>query len=317
VTRFRVPITLLLTLALTGASVVARQNERVSGSRSENAAAGDTWKAGLARVVITPDAPIRLGGYASRTSPSAGVLHDLQARALALEAPGSSPIVIVSAEVLGFPPPLAARIARAVTARHGLPPDRLFLAATHTHAAPVLRDTVTGTFRLAGEESRRVQAYTERLEQQIADVVGRALADLAPARLAFGRGRTEFGVNRRVLTEKGVTFGANREGPSDSDVPVLRVETPDGRLRGVVFGYACHNTTLTGDVNEVSGDYAGFAQAALEAQHPGIAAMFLMGAGGDIDPQPRGALEHARTHRPWRRSCNACWTGRCVPWTRR
>jgi neutral ceramidase len=74
------------------------------------------------------------------------------------------------------------------------------------------------------------------------------------------------------------------------------VETPGGRLRGVLFAYACHNTTLTGDFNEVAGDYAGFAQAAIEARHPGTTAVFLMGAGGDIDPQPRGKLEHARDH---------------------
>ena len=41
-----------------------------------------------------------------------------------------------------------------------------------------------------------------------------------------------------------------------------------GRLRAVVFGYACHNTTLGAESTQFHGDYAGFAQAWLEQEHP-------------------------------------------------
>jgi neutral ceramidase len=287
---------LLLAPLVAAGMVSALLAGHTSAWREQGAAPAAAWKAGTARVVITPWAPIRLAGYASRSAPSQGVVHDLYARALALESADGGRLVIVSAEVLGFPPPMAARIAGAVTATHGLAPEQFILAATHTHAGPVLRDSLTGSFRLQGEEAERVREYTARIEEQVAALVGRALADLAPARLAFGTGEATFGVNRRVFTPKGVTFGANHEGPSDPDVPVLRVSSPDGTLRAVVFGYACHNTTLTGDFNEVSGDYAGFAQAALEARHPSATALFLTGVAGDIDPQPRGRLDHARAH---------------------
>jgi len=43
------------------------------------------WKAGLARVVITPEEPMWMGGYAARTKPSEGKIHDLYAKALAVE----------------------------------------------------------------------------------------------------------------------------------------------------------------------------------------------------------------------------------------
>ena len=43
------------------------------------------WKAGVARVDTTPTAPVRMAGYASRTSPSQGVAHPLVTKALALE----------------------------------------------------------------------------------------------------------------------------------------------------------------------------------------------------------------------------------------
>ena len=59
----------------------------------------------------------------------------------------------------------------------------------------------------------------------------------------------------------------------------------------IVFGYACHNTTLQDDFVQFHGDYAGVAQAALEARHPGTTALFVAGCGADANPNPRGTLE--------------------------
>jgi hypothetical protein len=121
------------------------------------------------------------------------------------------------------------------------------------------------------------------------EVVADALADLRPARLATGQGIARFAVNRRQATEKGVINGTNPGGPVDHAVPVLRVETPDGKLRAVAFGYACHNTTLS--FNQWCGDYAGFAQLYLQERHPGAVALFWMGCGGDANPLPRRTVE--------------------------
>jgi hypothetical protein len=78
------------------------------------------------------------------------------------------------------------------------------------------------------------------------------------------------------------------KGPTDHAVPVLAVFTPEGKLEAVLFGYACHNTVM--GFNRWSGDYAGFAQIALEKSHPGATAMFFMGCGGDQNPLPRKDL---------------------------
>src|SRR5262249_6157607 len=83
-------------------------------------------------------------------------------------------------------------------------------------------------------------------------------------------------------------------GPVDHDVPVLRVEGDDGKLKAVVFGYACHNTTL--QFMQWCGDYAGFAQAYLEEKHPGATALFWAGCGGDAHPLPRGAVALCEKH---------------------
>jgi hypothetical protein len=79
-------------------------------------------------------------------------------------------------------------------------------------------------------------------------------------------------------------------------VPILKITGADGKLRGVLFGYACHNTTLTAEIYQLSGDYAGFAAAELEKRHPGATALFLMLCGADQNPNPRGTVELGRKH---------------------
>src|SRR5262249_58844737 len=82
----------------------------------------------------------------------------------------------------------------------------------------------------------------------------------------------------------------------DHAVRVGGVPAPDGRRRAVASGGACHNTTMPPCDGRYCGDYAGFAQAALEADDPAAVALFLAGAGADQDPEPRGTLDLTRQH---------------------
>ena len=91
-------------------------------------------------------------------------------------------------------------------------------------------------------------------------------------------------------------IGVNPSGPVDPFVPVIAAYAADGKLLAILFGYACHNTTLTAAIYQISGDYAGFAQADLEAAHPGAVALFLQLCGGNQNPNPRGKIEQARTY---------------------
>jgi len=101
-------------------------------------------------------------------------------------------------------------------------------------------------------------------------------------------------MNRRLPTERGFQNRPNPDGRVDHDVPVLRVDSPDDKLVAVLFGYACHSTTLS--FYQFCGDYPGFAQAYLEEAHPGTMALFMAGCGGDQNPQPRRTLELAEQH---------------------
>jgi hypothetical protein len=255
------------------------------------ALAEDTsFKAGLAVKIITPAESMWMAGYGARDKPAEGKLQDLFVKALALEDNAGSKFVLLTSDLLGLPRELSVAVADEVHRRTGLSRECLVLSASHTHCGPVIGTLLRDMYDMPPEESRKVERYTNQLRGWMVETIVAALADLKPARLAIGHGTARFAVNRREPTAKGIINGRNPAGPVDHDVPVLRVATPDGqKLRAVVFGYACHNTTL--QFYQWCGDYAGFAQADLEARHPGAVALFWIGCGADANPLPRSKVE--------------------------
>ncbi len=262
-----------------------------SGVRAASSAASDGWKAGVARVVITPQELMWMAGYGARDKPAEGKLQDLYAKALALESPAGARLVLVTTDLVGLPAKLTESVAGSLRDTYGLARSQIMFTSSHTHSGPMLAEEypVYPVPGLSSQEEEKVRRYTQWLPGQLVQVVSQALADLAPAKLAWGTGRAGFAVNRREPTPKGFINGTNPAGPVDHNVPVLRVESPDGRLRAVAFGYACHNTTLSD--YQWCGDYAGYAQEYLEAAHPGTTALFFMGCGADANPLPRRTVE--------------------------
>ncbi len=247
------------------------------------------WKAGVAVQVITPEGSMWMAGYGNRNKPSEGKLTELYVKALALEDPHGARLVLLTSDLVGIPRELSEAVAAEVMRRTRLPRERLLFTVSHTHCGPVLSNPLRGMYDMPAEEAKKIGPYTEKVKGWMIDVMIRALDDIKPARLAFGTSTARFAVNRRKPTPQGVINAANPEGPVDHDVPILSVRTPEGKLRAVAFGYACHNTTL--QFYQWCGDYAGFAQKYLEEKHPGATALFWMGCGADANPLPRSKVE--------------------------
>jgi hypothetical protein len=250
---------------------------------------GSVFRTGVAVRVITPAEPMWLAGYGNRDHPAEGKVHDLHVKALALEDAAGGKLVLLTSDLVGLPRALSEAVADEVTKRTGLPRERLMLTCSHTHCGPVLRNALADMYDMPPEEAKKIGPYTDQLQGWMVEAIVDALQDLKPARLAIGKGTARFAVNRREPTPKGIINGYNPSGPVDHDVPVLRVETPEGKLRAVVLGYACHNTTM--QFYKWCGDYAGFAQIDLEEKHPGALALFWIGCGADANPLPRSKLE--------------------------
>lgn len=267
----------------------------LAASLSSVTEAGENvWKAGVSRVVVTPGESMWMAGYASRSKPSEGKVHDLFAKALAIEDPAGNRIVIVTTDLIGIPRDLREWLQVECVQKYELAHESLLLNASHTHCGPELRASKVSLYGAAAEQVSHTENYYQTLKQQLLDLVGQALHELKPSRLGYTHGRAGFAMNRRLPTDTEPRNAPYPDGPVDHEVPVLKVESETGELRALLFGYACHNTTL--GFYQFCGDYAGFAQYDLEEEFPGAVAMFMTGCGGDQNPQPRGELELAEHH---------------------
>ena len=253
-------------------------------------------RAGVARVDITPRGPIWMSGYASRNHPSEGVRQNLWARALVIEAAPGGRVAIVTTDLVGLPAEVTTEVAARARRQFGIERARLLLNSSHTHTGPVVWPALAAMFDGPPAEEAKLRDYAARLVDDLVSVIGKAIADLSPAEVAYGFGEVGFAINRREPTATGVKIGVNPSGPGDHEVPILRVSGPGGRVRAILFAYACHNTTLGGDFYQLSGDYAGFAEARLESDYPGATALFMELCGGDQNPNPRNTLVLAEQH---------------------
>jgi hypothetical protein len=254
------------------------------------------FRVGIARQDITPTGPIWMSGYANRNKPSEGILTRLHAKALAIEDNKKGVAVIVTTDLIGLPRVITDEIAARLQKAHGLSRAQILFNSSHTHTGPVVWPNLSTMYGLRGAEKETVEAYGRKLSSELYDLIGAALANRKPARLSFGQSSAAFAINRRQATPKGVRLGLNPTGPVDHSVPVIAVHSEEGTLQAVLFGYACHNTTLTGQHYLLSADYAGYAQEQVEKQHPGATAMFLLLCGGDQNPNPRSEIPHAEAH---------------------
>lgn len=260
-------------------------------------AAEPAWKAGIARAVITPKETMWMAGYGSRDKPAEGKEMDLSIRVVALEAADGQRAVILSSDTLGIPQTIYDAVAKRLEQEHGLTRAQFVLGASHTHCGPVLRGALYDAYPITEPDIERINEYSEWFTDEVVTTIGAALKNLAPATVSRGVGETEFGVNRRTNREPDVPMLRKENlllGPVDHSVPVLAVHDAKKKLIAVVFGYACHNTVMS--YNLWSGDYAGFAQNALEEKHPGVTACFMMGCGADQNPLPRREVALAKKY---------------------
>lgn len=290
---------------------------------------------GAAVVDITPEYPVRLTGYGNRTKESEGVAAKIHARALvigqsrrhspsdepAIDAAqptestrnsGSgtathqsesdvnfeSPTILITIDNCGVPLEVTETVFERVAVKHNVPRERFAISSTHTHSAPWLRGFAPNIFaEIPEDHAAHLAQYEKDLIEKLVEVVDKAIESRRPGHLSYGFGEAGFAMNRRALTDgKWSGFGEVADGPTDRRVPVLAAHDTDGKLIAVLANYACHCTTETGEFNQISGDWAGFAADMLEADHPGAVALIAIGCGADANPSPRGTHEQAKMH---------------------
>ena len=255
---------------------------------------GGDWQVGVAKVEITPTEPVWMAGYASRDHPAEGAIHPLWAKALAIADGRGKKVIILTTDLIGMVRPLSDAVGDRIRKTTGIGRERIVINSSHTHCGPVVLGCAEVAHAMNDEQLGKVGAYTGELQDKLVVVVEQAVQRMKLAKLSYGVGEAKFAINRRTKRESGFVISPNSDGPVDHGVPVLRVGDENGRMVAVLFGYACHNTTTS--VYQINGDYAGFAQIALEKSHPGVTALFMIGCGADSNPEPRGKLSMAEDH---------------------
>lgn len=217
-------------------------------SKTANSAEPALWQAGLAKAAITPEQSVWLAGYGSKRAPD-GKLHELWMKALALRDAEGRTAVLITSDFQGVPRSMSDRVFAQLKAQHGLERSQVMFTFSHNHCGPRLGDDLQDYYPVDPEQEQLVAAYTDQMVVRTVDLVTAALGNLAPATLAQGQGRATFAVNRRNNREPDVAAllaaGTPLVGPVDHSVPILTVTRPDGQLAAVLFGYACHPTTLS------------------------------------------------------------------------
>jgi len=230
-------------------------------------------KIGVAQLDITPPNSVWLTGYGNRDHRSEGVYQALRAGALYLQGePGAA--LILSADLIGYSSAFAAGAKLAISEATGLHPGQVILTATHTHCAPFFTPWI-----MPGQLDSE---YAALVQDRFVELARRACAGAVPGRLAFSRGRSTYGVNRRLPDgQGGVRFAPNPDGTIDRDLDTLWSADAQGRPLASLTFYGCHPTSRGGYL--IGGDYPGYLTRALE-EETGAPAFFATGCAGDVRP---------------------------------
>ena len=259
-------------------------------------------RAGAATSNLTP--PLGggiIGGF--HPIPSTHIHDELHARCLVLDN-GETRLAIVVCDLLGASREVYDEARRLVTEETGLPGAHLFMSATHTHSATSALGT--NRFRI----NTPLDDYQRFVARRIADGVRRAINNLAPARIGWASGSEPNHVfNRRWFLKPGTMpvnpFGSTNDlvkmnpgraskdldrpsGPTDPEVALLSVQTPEGKPIAVLANYSLHYVGGVGN-GHISADYFALFGDRLQQllgadrQSPAFVAMLANGTSGNIN----------------------------------
>ncbi|HHZ14029.1 MAG: neutral/alkaline non-lysosomal ceramidase N-terminal domain-containing protein [Caldicoprobacterales bacterium] len=237
-------------------------------------------KYSFAKELITPDWPTRMSGFASRTSKSVGVYDDLYTRTLMID-DGEKRILIITLDICMIERGFVNEVKGIIEERFGINGKDIMIHTVHTHAGPVSSLAYRESCHEVYDDTIK---FREFLRERIIRCVERCLDSSREGYLEIGFGETYIGMDRRQKTPEGVRIGPNPEGEIDRKIFVMAIKDEEDRPRVILFTCPCHPVVLYHDNLYISADFPGAAISQINKKFPGAEAMFLQGAGADINP---------------------------------
>ena len=244
----------------------------------------DEFKVGTGVVDITPPIGVSLAG-GLRARKATGIGTRLFAKATVFD-DGETPLAIVSVDLCVLGRDFVDAATAIVHERTGIPPERIMVTASHTHAGPY-------TTPVFGADEDLDRDYLTTLPRYIADAATLAHRQLRPAQIGAASGYEESVSHyRRVaLKSGGVRNTWMRLDPKeivgpvgmlDPEVGVLLVGGLEGHPISVVYNYTLH-ANCHADRSLIDGSYPVRVAEIVEGMIGGTA-LYTPGACGNINP---------------------------------
>lgn len=249
---------------------------------------------GSATADITPDQKLALTGFQT-VRISDEILSRCQANVLALESreggrPGDQAI-FVSCDLCVIRPGIQDGFRKAIEGRlPGFDVGNLFLAATHTHTAPVL---LQDRYQSYGD-AMQPKDYVAFLYERMADAVEEAWKNRKPGAVAWGLGHAVVGHNRRAVYRDGSAkmYGPTNspdfktiEGYEDHAADILCFFDENKKLTATAIALPCPAQSVGGKV--LSADYWHDARNRIKERHgENVCVLGFAAPAGDQAPKP-------------------------------
>ena len=254
-------------------------------------------KMGCSKADTTPDFPVYLRGYGFRNRKTAVVADRLETGVIALEQDGKT-VLLITADMEGIHIDRCREISERIKVEFGIGFPDLFISSSHTHFSPgfsAYAVTVPGG-ELPLEMYPPDEDYFEFWYAHTREAVRQALEDMEVVTIESAAIPVPgIAFNRRTIrksdgmVETNYTLPKNPDNyifsPIDQEFTVWRFRNGD-RLKAIIGRYGCHPVAGTDKFYEISSDYPGAFQRAVQREYncPGF---FLLGTAGDVVPMNR------------------------------
>jgi len=236
---------------------------------------GDIMQLGTAKLTITPQTPVRLCGYATRTTVYEQVKEDIFLR-VQLHRHEEEALLFIYADLLWWGSDFVAQIRPKISEAYQINEDRIFFVASHNHSGPPTSNRFTPSLETYDP------VYAQFLQERVLEGVGLALKDLEPVEAHRYDGSVALNVFRRLIVDGEIQMRPNYQVKADQRLTIVAFHRPDGSLKGTMIHYPCH-ANLSNE-NVVQPDYPGVALRMLDDTYQGSVSIFLQGCTADLRP---------------------------------
>ncbi|WP_058485688.1 neutral/alkaline non-lysosomal ceramidase N-terminal domain-containing protein [Defluviitalea phaphyphila] len=232
-------------------------------------------KLGISKIKITPQNPVRLCGYATRTSNFEEVKEDIYIRIHAYNKDNKD-ILFIYGDLLWWGSDFVKNIKSDLIKKFPLEKNNIFFIASHNHSGPPTSNLFTSPLETYDKK------YSEFLKQKVVEGIKKALENMEEVTGEIYYGKSNLNVFRRVIVDGKVTMAPNYDIEVDRNLTIVGLYRKDHTLKGLIIHYPCHANIS--NENYIQPDYPGVALRMLDEKFPSSVSIFLQGCTADIRP---------------------------------